>query len=153
MATSQRRYLVCKNVSCHHAIWLPYSSQLGKSPDHLDFDSRYFEMFVCPGCAHVYDYRSRNVRRRLPQSQDRDQLLGLCAVSLAFRCGEQNCGSLVVIHKPSRENQDDSTVVSESSLWALGDVHCPKGHRIRSLPPESERWVRVLANLGDPESG
>jgi hypothetical protein len=147
MATNQRRYLPCKNVSCRQPIWLPYSSQLGIFPDRLDSDNQYAEMFLCPACAHVYDYRSLSVLWKLPQTEDRGRLLGLYAVSLAFRCGIENCGSLTLIHKPTNALRDDPQFLKETSTWALGEVRCKNRHLLEALPPEMERQVYVLRSL------
>lgn len=138
-------YLTCKNAVCRHTMWLPRSSQLKNSLHLLNSDNRYFENYVCPACAHVYDYRSSDVRGRQPRTRDQGHIAALYAALLEFVCTEENCGTRIVIHKPMIEPLNAAEFVGESSRWVLGDVRCVKEHKIHALPPESERYPNVYA--------
>lgn len=143
MVTNQHSYLECKNEGCHRTIWLPHSSQLDKSPDHLDSDNQYFEIYVCPVCAHVYDYRRLNVRWMPLRSEDLSRVLGLTLVLLEFECDKERPGTRVVIRKPTTDSRDAEKIVRESASWVLVDVHCRNGHPITSLP--QKRYGNVYA--------
>lgn len=143
MATNQHPYLECKNGGCHRTIWLPHSSQLDKSPDRLDSDNQYSEIYVCPVCVHVYDYRRLSVQWRPLRTEDQGKLSGLYAALLEFDCDKERPGTRVVIQKPTTEHRDVDTIVQASASWVLVDVHCRNGHQITALPPK--RYGNVWA--------
>lgn len=139
MVTDQRPLVECKNASCHHTIWLPRSSQLDRFPGQIEFaDNQYSEIYVCPSCAHVFDYRPLNVRWYPRQIADRDHTGGWYATLLEFDCATENCGVRVVIRKPTDAPQTSDQLVKESEGWVLAEVHCPAGHPITTLP--LHRW-------------
>jgi hypothetical protein len=146
MVSQQRSYLVCKNEDCCHTIWLPQPTQLDKFPDQLDSDNQYFEIFVCPACGHVYEYRILNTLWMFPRTEALAQLLNLRVVLLEFYCGRENPSTRVIIRKPSLEALDAAKLVAESNSWVLHDIHCPVGHLITELPPSHKRYANVLVS-------
>jgi hypothetical protein len=136
MRTNQKPYLECKGVRCGHTIWLPRSTQLDKSPNHLDSDNQYSEIYVCPACAHVFDYRPLNVRWKQPQTADLDRLLELSADAISFRCEQGNCKALVLLRKTTDGPLDAAKLLTESESWVLKG-HCANGHPLNRIPPDS----------------
>jgi predicted RNA-binding Zn-ribbon protein involved in translation (DUF1610 family) len=138
MRASSIPYLECRNVDCDHTIWLPRSSRLGKSPHQQDSDSRSFETYVCPQCAHVYDYRDLSVLWNPDPSQAPDNLGELFAVGLVFDCETENCGTRTIIRKTTREHLDCSRL----SLASLSTASTRSG--LHTTPQQKKRAIRRL---------
>jgi hypothetical protein len=142
MATQQCSYVQCKNENCGKPILLPSPNQLDKFPDQLDSDNQYSEIYVCPACGHVYEYRRLNVRWAFPRT------LGLTepipnnrAVLLEFDCGKETPSTRILIRKSVLEVPQAATLVAESDSWVLHDIHCPQGHLVTKLPSKDHRYV------------
>ena len=144
----QLPYLECKNKSgdSHHTIWLPRSSQLRRFPDRPEMSSNtYFEICACPICGHVYEYKSVDVHWRPLQTAGRDHTKELHVAALEFDCGVENCGTRVVIQKPTAEVLTSDQIVKESDAWVLERVRCGKGHPVQGLP-SNRRGRMILAS-------
>lgn len=148
MPTDQIPYLQCKNAECRRPIWLPRSSQLHRFPDRFESNNQYFEIYLCPSCAHAYDYRRLNVLWSPRQIADRNRPMGLYAALLEFDCGTENCGTRILIRKPTAAAVGSDELVKESGKWVLTDVHCLKGHEVKALP--IHHWGTMFAS-DDPQ--
>jgi hypothetical protein len=143
MVTPDRPYLKCKYGECHQPIWLPQSSQLHISEDQFGWNDNLLfcsEIYVCPGCGHVYEYTRRDVHRSPAQDADRDQPPRPHELLATIGCGTENCEFQIVIRKPTFEYPDNVTKKLEafaqgSKAWILHDIHCPKLHSLTELPP------------------
>ena len=121
-----------------HTIWLPRSSQLERplgQPGKRD--NQFCEIYVCPGCGLVFEYRSLNVHYRRVQLPDPNAIVGRYAAVLKFQCSEGNCESPLLIRKSTMDPQTTSTLVEESKSWILGLVRCPKGHPVAGIPSDA----------------
>ena len=138
MMSNQRRYLAHKHGDTSHTIWLPLSSRLGIYQDQPEMSSNaYSEIYVCPACGLVSQYRSLFVQRHPVQTADQDPITGLYAAVLTFRCGVDNCGSPVLIRKPTTDTRATNTLVEEASSWTLVSIRCPEGHPVTRIPPDA----------------
>lgn len=121
-----------------HAIWLPRSSQLERPLGQPRKRSNQFcEIYVCPACGLVFEYRSLNVHYRRVQMPTPNATLGRYAAVLKFQCGEGNCESPVLIRKSTTDTQATNTLVEESQSWILGFVRCPEGHPVTRIPSDA----------------
>ncbi len=145
MTTQQRSYMQCKNEGCGQPILLPSPNQLDKSPDQLDSDNQYFEIYVCPACGHVYEYRRLNVRWAFPKTLGLDPPPNIYAAVLEFECGKETPYTRIVIRKPVLTTSDANKLVAESEAWILHDIHCPRGHLVEKLPPSHHLYTNVFA--------
>src|SRR5271167_160703 len=135
---SQPRYMIHEHEGKDHTIWLPPSSQLGRYPDQPEMsDNAYSEIYVCPACGLVSEYRSPVVQWRPLQMKDRGPITGLYAAVLTFRCGADKCGSQVLIRKPTTDSRATETLVEEAKAWTLDSIRCPEGHPVTQVPSDA----------------
>ena len=136
-------YLWCNHDDSSHTIWLPHSSLLGRFPDRPErANNTYFEIYACPTCGLVCEYRSLNVLWRPRQNADPNSKPEPYVAVIEFQCGAENCDTLVTIHKPSRELLTVKAILEESAGWLLSGVHCNKGHVILGLPANRTAYLK-----------
>jgi hypothetical protein len=150
-------YLRCSNSECRDLIWLHPSNPLPLPrfqivPQVPALEP--VEIFACPHCGYVSEYRRSAVRELdsvIPDPYGRDDL---ALRLLEFDCAQEHCGSRVTIQNPVAFHlrDDAERFLRNAKSWTLGEVHCGKGHQIRELPPEercltslpSQRWAHTL---------
>ena len=141
MEDHQFRYVTCKNEACGRTIWLPRSSQPGKSPNpSLSPNDYSFGIFACPECGHVSEYKVSESQPGQTRAQDLNYLEALYAALLEFDCDTGVCKSRTIIQKPTTKPFENLELVSESDAWVLHEIHCPKGHPCNRLPHKSKRF-------------
>jgi hypothetical protein len=135
MVSNQFPYLDCKYGGTTHTIWLPCSSRLERAPYQPGKPiNQYSEIYVCPACGHVYEYRARNVLYRQPGRQEPSNLSEMYAAVLTFRCGVDNCESPVLIRKSTKDTGAANALVEEAKSWKLVSIRCPEGHAVTQIP-------------------
>jgi hypothetical protein len=142
------RFVVCRNEECNQPMLLPDSSLLEISlHPPLSHSDDYYEIFACPQCGHVFDYKVPFVHLRPCQPQDQDYLKRLISELLNFDCAEKTCGIRVIIQRPNRAGRSAKEIVAESKTWVLREVHCKNGHLSSEIP--SHRWAGVRPSDGE----
>ena len=130
------RYVKCKNPDCPMPIPLLCSNLLDKEwfGNMADPDALH-EILSCNHCDHVHDYTQRDVlildpfRIRTLNSQGE-----LSLAIIEFDCVVDHCGVRVHIHRPTPADIGTPEVGKGYEVWKLIDVHCKRGHLLRSIP-------------------
>src|ERR1700730_17008965 len=97
-----------------HTIWLPHSSQLDRPPDQPGKPgNQYSEIYLCPACDLVSEYRQLNVHYGRVQTPGLNPRTGRYAAVLKFQCGACTPESHVLIRKSTTDTQATNTLVQE----------------------------------------
>ncbi len=142
-------YLECNCGKCGRPTPLPHSSRLGKSlSPHVLPRAEIREVFVNPECGHVCDYTEQDVHwSRVPHVAP-DQEEQPFSALVVWKCGEENCGTQVIVQRPTRGKITNDELMREArTKWKFCEAHCPKGHSLTHVPADASVHGKWIADL------
>jgi hypothetical protein len=139
------RFVECINADCRRPIPIPYSILRGIPGSRNSWhEVGETANLVCPECDLVYDYTGSPVRGDPSPLGDPYQSGVLRDALLVFDCAQENCGTQVVIHRPTEIGMTGRDVEAEAAAkWKFVGVHCqsPNGDTVVSLPEDGNYWA------------
>ncbi len=127
-----RRNIVCQNCPASTPLPIPIPQRISQRPELWTMFGEQI-IFVCPQCAHGFQYNLRDFPSYIYEGPDPfDGPNGLSLACIELECADSNCEARARLHTVLSATTTDE-LRKWILTWQLEAIACPLGHPVH--PP------------------